>query len=230
MSSRVSSASGADNSSDVDSTDGCSSDSGSEFLMSGSDESEYSNSNSTTSSDQMSRCETESNIEDEDNEEDNEMRLLMEEANLPEHHSGIDLDAWNVTVCPQDLVRIFGPMTPVQLASYNHNPPKDVPMYENWTLVATVNSRIYVHPDKCIDLVEAIQEQGHIIIAGNSTKSLIRGHAHMTIGNLASAMDAVEIDAVRVTGYGMKHFFNGTEQDIGIAEHRLDNANGKKKS
>ena len=194
---------------DNSSSSGSSSDSGSDYSVSGSELS-LGSASTPVSSSQASTQSSESAEEDEaeDMEEQHEIQRQIEEAGLPEEHSGVDLDAWNVTVSPHDLVTIFGQMTPVQLASYNLNRPKDVPLYDDWTLVAMVNSRLYVSPDQCSALVEAIQMQGHTIIPNtNSTLVLIKGHAHMSVGNLAAAMEVADIDAVRVTGYGMKHLF-----------------------
>jgi hypothetical protein len=175
---------------------------------------ESSSSSSTESSDD------EASSDEQDTEE------VLKDVIFPDTHSRLDLDAWSVTIEPAELLQFFGPFTPVQLASYSKTPPRDVPMYGNWVLVATVNSRLMISPEKKDDLVEAIQRQGHVILHNSYPTTLIMGNAQISMGNLVAAMEDAEIDAVRVTGYGMKHLLEGeSEEDMGQTEHRLAHTN-----
>lgn len=144
---------------------------------------------------------------------------------FPETYSTLDIDAWNVTIYPSDLKEMFGAFTLAQLASYNKNPPRDTPTYANWVLVATINSRLSIHPDKAASLIDAIHAQGHIVLPSSHEEVLILGNVHMSIGNLADAMITAEIEAVRVNGYGMKHVLIEDHVDFGNGAHPLAHTN-----
>ncbi|UZJ53650.1 hypothetical protein CBS101457_002970 [Exobasidium rhododendri] len=153
---------------------------------------------------------------------------VLMDPTFPEEHSALDLDAWSVTITPDGLIDFFGPYTPVQLASYSKDAPRDLPLYHNWILVATVNSRLMVAPQWKDALVDALQAQGHVILPNTYPTVLIAGNAQVSISDLVRAMEAAEVDAVRVTGYGMKHQLlreGEEEEDIGQPDHPLAHTN-----
>lgn len=114
-----------------------------------------------------------------------------------------DLDAWNISMYPRDLLQVFKPMSPVQLVS--HAPTiKDHPTFKDWVSIGQSVFNIKIHPKFKQPLLQILFAADIVILGSDYPEALIRGNQVITCNVFIRCLEKASIDTVRVQGYGMK--------------------------
>jgi hypothetical protein len=140
------------------------------------------------------------------------MRIMMLPSPHPEDY---DLDSWCVSVAPQQISRIVGPMAVLTL-SYHQLAVQDHKDYAKYLHLAGGGCTMRIHPSFKDAVLKALWERFHII-AHPSTKQLIltKGSPACTVAMLAEVMVQIGVEHVRVASYGMKCPYRLVEEDLG---------------
>ncbi|PLW36317.1 hypothetical protein PCANC_19457 [Puccinia coronata f. sp. avenae] len=140
------------------------------------------------------------------------MRIMM----LPSPHpEDCDLDSWCVSVAPQQISRIVGPMAVLTL-SYHQLAVQDHKDYAKYLHLAGGGCTMRIHPSFKDAVLKALWERFHII-AHPSAKQLIltKGSPACTVAMLEEVMVQIGVEHVRVASYGMKCPYRLVEEDLG---------------
>ncbi|PLW33983.1 hypothetical protein PCANC_16387 [Puccinia coronata f. sp. avenae] len=140
------------------------------------------------------------------------MRIMMLPSPHPEDY---DLDSWCVSVAPQQISRIVGPMAVLTL-SYHQLAVQDHKDYAKYLHLAGGGCTMRIHPSFKDAVLKALWERFHII-AHPSTKQLIltKGSPACTVAMLAEVMVQIGVEHVRLASYGMKCPYRLVEEDLG---------------
>ncbi|PLW36909.1 hypothetical protein PCASD_10192 [Puccinia coronata f. sp. avenae] len=140
------------------------------------------------------------------------MRIMMLPSPHPEDY---DLDSWCVSVAPQQISRIVGPMAVLTL-SYHQLAVQDHKDYAKYLHLAGGGCTMRIHPSFKDAVLKALWERFHII-AHPSAKQLIltKGSPACTVAMLEEVMVQIGVEHVRVASYGMKCPYRLVEEDLG---------------
>jgi len=137
-----------------------------------------------------------------------------------------NLDAWNISLYPRDLLQVFKPMSPVQLVC--HAPSiKDHPTFKDWVSVGQSIFNMKVHPKYKKPLLDILISADIITIGSSYPEALIRGNQVITCNIFIRCLEKAGVNTVRVQGYGMKMGVNYPYDgpDLGNPEHPMSNLN-----
>lgn len=138
-----------------------------------------------------------------------------------------DIDGFNYTVSPSELVDTFGKLTQVTLGF--HDPRlRDIPYYANWVVLGTGPAVLKVCA-RFKDLVLQAYQGSHTLQASNYPTTMIEGSQQVSLLNLVLKLKEVNCTSVRVQAYGMKFpmgFYKDLPWDyLGNPKHPLASTN-----
>ncbi|PLW41866.1 hypothetical protein PCASD_05558 [Puccinia coronata f. sp. avenae] len=153
------------------------------------------------------------------------MRIMMLPSPHPEDY---DLDLWCVSVAPQQIARILGPMAVLTL-SYHQLAVQDHKDHEKYLHLAGGGCTVRIHPSFKDAVLKLLWERFHII-AHPSTKQLIltKGSPACTVAMLAEVMVQIGVEHMRLASYGMKCPYQLVEEDLGSCVPRCLTLHQKK--
>lgn len=137
-----------------------------------------------------------------------------------------DLDAWNISLFPRDLLQVFKPMSPVQLVS--HAPTiKDHPTFKDWVSVGQSVFNMKIHPRYKQPLLNILVAADIVILGSEYPEALIYGNQVITCDVFIRCLEKAGVDTVRVQGYGMKMAiqFPYDGPNLGSLDHPMSNLN-----
>ncbi|SPO42077.1 uncharacterized protein PSFLO_07560 [Pseudozyma flocculosa] len=116
-----------------------------------------------------------------------------------------DLDAWNISLFPQDLYQLFAASTPVQLVNHAPNPIiKDHDTFKDWVYLAQCTVMLKVPPQFKTPLLEAFKNKSLVIDPSPWPTAFIIGSQLISTKYLVDALEATGCKSVRAQAYGMK--------------------------
>ncbi|PLW23247.1 hypothetical protein PCANC_26590 [Puccinia coronata f. sp. avenae] len=138
----------------------------------------------------------------------------------------IDVDSWNVSVKPEDLLGNYMLKdTLVHLAC--HLPRiSDVKHFKQWVLVGRAGFFIRIHPIHADDLFDQLKELGPLkLCRSNYDRVLISGAQTISGGLLVRALEAAGVPEVRLNAFGMKSKLSDLSHDFGAEESPTSHLN-----
>ncbi|KAJ1043360.1 hypothetical protein NDA10_001869 [Ustilago hordei] len=137
-----------------------------------------------------------------------------------------DVDAWNVTIYPEDLLKIHGRyLTLFQLVSQAPYPIlRDDKYYSDWVYLARGSGFLKVEPQYKTPLVQAFQKHFHVQPSSYGL-AFSSGCPTVTLEMLVNALQDVSCESVRIQAYGMKLAFLEVHTEPGNPEHPLSHTN-----
>lgn len=135
-----------------------------------------------------------------------------------------DLDGYNMTLFPEDLLEPFGPETLVQLCSFKPT-IWDLKEFEDWVYIGSAVQYFKVEPFFRLPLLHYLTS--HVTLEeGHHPQVLIAGKQSIHLSRLVLALESIGCNAVRVQAYGMKSNLAIVEANLmGNAEHPLAHLN-----
>ncbi|SPO37382.1 uncharacterized protein PSFLO_02855 [Pseudozyma flocculosa] len=138
----------------------------------------------------------------------------------PVNYPPKDLDGYNFTILPRDLVELYGSITSVQLAS--HAPMvRDKEVYKNWMFIGSGPALFKVSPHFKELLQQQLQLSNYTIFLSSYPLAFIQGSQVVTMRELMVALQGTGCSEVRVQAYGMKQELDDTSMVLGDPEHPL---------
>ncbi|SPO37386.1 uncharacterized protein PSFLO_02859 [Pseudozyma flocculosa] len=74
------------------------------------------------------------------------------------HVAPVDLDSWNISLFPEDLLGLLTPETPLELVSHSSvSILRDDPFFKDWVFAGDIHGHIRIHPSYKAPLVQSLQ-------------------------------------------------------------------------
>ncbi|SPO40852.1 uncharacterized protein PSFLO_06334 [Pseudozyma flocculosa] len=100
-----------------------------------------------------------------------------------------DLDSWNISLFPGDLLSLFSPETPVELVSHSSiSILKDDPFFKDWVFAGDIRCHMRIAPCYKAPLVSALEELDYVLEPSTFPTALIRGSQHISILTFVNAL------------------------------------------
>ncbi|KAL7748673.1 hypothetical protein RI367_006084 [Sorochytrium milnesiophthora] len=144
-----------------------------------------------------------------------------------------DVDFKAITLQVQDVDRIYGELTPVQLCSYYPFKVRDSPAYHDWICITQGPFHLFAPP---LPMLRALvcrrfkELRGITIIPNFSAKVLTTGHHHVALRDLCQVLSSAGVQHVRYVEFGLKAdlwtalLHNGRNRDLYEATRSDDNS------
>ncbi|SPO37041.1 uncharacterized protein PSFLO_02513 [Pseudozyma flocculosa] len=121
------------------------------------------------------------------------------------HVAPVDLDSWNISLFPEDLLGLLTPETPLELVSHSSvSILKDDPFFKDWVFAGDIHGHIRIHPSYKAPLVQSLQGNNLALEISPFPTALIKGNQHISINTFVNALHAIGCTHIRVNAYGWK--------------------------
>lgn len=142
----------------------------------------------------------------------------------PYNYPVYDLDGYNITLTPKDVLDLFGYFTSVQLCS--HAPMvRDLEQYKDWVFIGSGPSLLKVHPRYKVPLLQELELDGYLVYPSEYPRCLIHGSQVISMYELWVCLVGAKVTDVRLQAYGMKTEVMGCLPRLGNPEHPLSPTN-----
>lgn len=133
-----------------------------------------------------------------------------------------DVDAFNISLFPQDLLKLYHPELTLQLVSHAPIPIiKDNPYFKDWVYIAQASGLFKIPAELKDPLIKVMLQDFVVIKPSTFPLALIKGKQTLAVGQLVAYLVKIGSNTVQFQVYGQKRKTKDIRMDVGNLEHPL---------
>lgn len=137
-----------------------------------------------------------------------------------------DVNAYNISLFPQDLLKLYHPELTLQLVSHAPTPIiKDDPYFKDWVYFAQAAGLFKINPSLKQPLLKAMMDSHLVIKPSTFPLALIKGKQTIAVSQLMDYLVQIGCNTIRLQVYGQKRRLLTLKSNIGNLNHPLAHLN-----